>query len=58
MGMKNWRTTIIGALAAGGTAALSYFQTGGLDMKTAAIVAGFAVLGFFSKDAGVSGTQK
>jgi hypothetical protein len=57
--MKNWRTTLIGIAGAIAIVVGNWLQTGNLtDTKTliAAIVA--ACLGYFAKDAGVSGTEK
>ncbi len=54
---KNWRTTIVGLLTAGGYAALTAMQ-GGVQPKDAAIIGGIAALGWLSKDAGISGTDK
>lgn len=56
--MKNWRTTIAGAIAGGLTAILP--QLGAEDLDWKAILLGFviAVMGYVSKDAGVSGTTK
>jgi hypothetical protein len=56
--MKNWKTTLAGILAAAGTAAITYFQTGGVDLKTAGYMAAFAGLGYLAKDAGVTGVSK
>jgi len=54
----NWKTTLAGAGGAGITAAIEYLTTGGLSGKGAAVAFGLAALGWFSKDAGVSGTAK
>lgn len=56
--MKNWRTTIAGMIGAGATVALTYLQSGVLDGKTLGIAAAIGALGYLSKDAGVSGTEK
>lgn len=56
--MKNWRTTLTGAITAAGIVALNLVQNGTIDAKTIGIAAGIAALGFIAKDAGVSGTEK
>lgn len=56
--MKNWKTTLIGALIAGATVALDLLQKGTVDTKTIIIAVGFTVLGIFAKDFNVSGTAK
>lgn len=57
--MKSWRTTAAGAIGAAVTYIVSYMQTGqALDYKAMAIGAAMVVLGYLSKDSGVSGTQK
>jgi hypothetical protein len=53
--MKNWKTTLTGAIIAAGYAALTYYQSGGLSVKDALIIAGFAALGVLSKDLNVTG---
>lgn len=52
--MKNWKTTLIGVGTAFVYATISYLQ-GGMDLKSAAIAAGIALLGSFSKDHNVTG---
>lgn len=62
--MKNWRTTVIGGIAAASQAAAGVAQMtdGKFDNKQGWLMMGSAVftalLGLFSKDAGVSGTQR
>lgn len=53
--MKNWKTTVTGAIIAAGYAALTYYQSGGLSLKDALIIAGFAALGVLAKDLNVTG---
>lgn len=58
--MKSYKTTIIGALLAG-VSFLAIFQSNGGDLadwKQWTIPVLVAVLGYLSKDAGVSGTMK
>lgn len=53
--MKNWRTTLIGAIGAGLVAGYGAFSAGGLTIDQI-IIAGFmAFIGVFSKDFNVSG---
>lgn len=56
--MKNWRTTLIGAVFGGLIAVQPLLMTGNFDLKQ--ILTGFAVaaLGYFAKDYNVSGTGK
>lgn len=56
--MKNWKTTLFGALGAALTVAVPLMQTGGVSLKDVAVAAAIAFIGYFAKDAGVSGTQK
>lgn len=57
--MKNWRTTAAGVIGAVVTYVINYVQTNqALDYKAMAIGAAMIALGYFSKDAGVTGTQK
>jgi hypothetical protein len=58
MEMKNWRTTVAGILTAAVYGAFASIQAGEIEPKTIAVAAGIAALGYFSKDAGVSGTEK
>jgi hypothetical protein len=62
--MKNWRTTLIGGIAAAATAAAGVAQMtngqfdnkqGWLSMASAVFM---ALLGYVAKDAGVSGSEK
>ena len=48
--MKNWKTTLIGALIAALMVAFNLYQTGTVDIKTILIAAGFTFLGIVSKD--------
>lgn len=56
--MKNWKTTLFGAISAAAIAAQSVYATGGVDLKTALTAIAVAVFGYLVKDAGVSGTGK
>lgn len=58
--MRNYRTTIIGALLAGLSFLAIYQSNGGnlSDWKQWLIPTLIAILGYLSKDAGVSGTVK
>lgn len=55
---KNWKTTLVGIAGAAATILYPMVQAGeisGGDVKTALII---AAIGWFAKDAGVSGTVK
>lgn len=56
--MKNWKTTLFGAVAAAAVAAQSVYATGSVDLKTALVAIGMAVFGYLVKDAGVTGAGK
>ena len=56
--MKNWRTTVLGIGSAIGITVLQLISTGTVDIKTLAVAGALAGLGYISKDAGVSGTEK
>jgi len=56
--LKNWRTTLTGILTAAAYGAIEAIQTGAIEPKSIAVMAGIAALSWFAKDAGVSGTQK
>jgi len=58
--MKNWRTTLIGAITAAVSAVIVYVQSGGdlTDWKLYVIPSLLAAWGYYTKDAGVSGTAK
>ena len=57
--MKNWRTTAAGAVLATVTYIVNYLNTGqAIDFKAMAIGAAMVALGYFSKDAGVTGDRK
>lgn len=58
--MKNWRTTLVGMIGAAFTAAAAHFQATGdvTNWQGYAAAATLAAIGFFSKDAGVTGTAK
>ena len=55
--MKNWKTTMFGALAAVAQIAIPAYQTGTLDGKSLIPALFMGLLGFFAKDAGVTGTE-
>lgn len=50
--MKDLKTTLAGILSAGAYGALSYFQSGGVNWKDAAVMAGLSALGYLAKDGG------
>lgn len=56
--MKNWKTTVVGAVGAAALALQSLFATGEVDAKTALTAAIVAILGFLAKDFNVTGTGK
>lgn len=56
--MKNWRTTVVGIVGAVWIAAEPILQAGQIDWKSLATAVVVAAIGFFAKDAGVSGTTK
>lgn len=56
--MKNWKTTLIGAIGATVQVVLPLLSSGTISFKEIATAAALALLGFFAKDAGVSGTAK
>lgn len=53
--MKNWKTTLVGAAIAGALVTLTALQTGSVDLRTALIAGGIALLGVVSKDFNVTG---
>lgn len=48
--MKNWKTTILGALAAIIIAIQPLIETGEINWKSVVIAAAIAALGYFAKD--------
>jgi len=56
--MKNWKTTLIGAIGAVASVVLPLVQSGAVTVKDGVIAGVMALLGFFAKDAGVSGVKK
>lgn len=56
--MKNWKTTILGAIGAAIVAIQPIIESGVIDWKAVGIAALIALFGYLSKDAGVSGTAK
>jgi len=53
--MKNWKTTLAGAVPAVGYAVIAAVQAGNINYKDLLIVAGLALLGYFAKDKNVTG---
>lgn len=56
--MKNWKTTIVGAIAGGLIAIQPLLANGAVDFKALAYGFAIAALGVVSKDFNVSGTGK
>jgi len=56
--MKNWKTTIAGLLTAVALPTLDMIANGTTNTKTIGLSIGIAFIGWFAKDAGVSGTGK
>lgn len=56
--MKNFRTTLVGALLAIAVAVQPLIETGAVDVKAIVMAAMIALLGYLAKDAGVSGTGR
>lgn len=56
--MKNWKTSLVGVIGAVLAVVWPLIETGEVGVKEIAIAAILAALGYFSKDAGVSGTDK
>lgn len=56
--MKNWKTTLWGALGAILNVIIAALTTGSVDPKTVIVSATLAGIGYVAKDAGVSGTEK
>ena len=55
--MKNWKTTAIGLVGAAVQIAVPLLQ-GGADIKDVITAVIIGLLGFFAKDAGVTGVSK
>lgn len=53
--MKNWKTTLFGALAAVVIAIQPIIATGTIDWKAVGLAALVAALGYFAKDSNVTG---
>jgi len=53
--MKNWKTTIIGSIAAIFIAVQPLFRTGVIDWKAVGLAALIALFGYLAKDADVTG---
>lgn len=58
--MKNWKTTLVGAISAAFVAIATYAQSGGdlADWKLYVFPALTAIWGYVQKDAGVTGIAK
>lgn len=56
--MKNWKTTLFGAISAAAIAGQAVYANGSVDLKTALAAIAVAVFGYLVKDAGVTGTGK
>ncbi|MDA8155562.1 MAG: hypothetical protein M0Z52_03780 [Actinomycetota bacterium] len=54
--MKNWKTTLAGALAGGVVAIAPLVQSGHIDVLQTVVGFLIAFLGFFAKDHDVTGT--
>jgi len=53
--MKNWRTTLVGAITAIVIAVAPVLETGNISWKAIIVAALVAIGGYLAKDAGVSG---
>ncbi len=49
--MKNWKTTLIGALSAVATIVVPLIQAGGVSPINLVLAGGLALLGYFAQDA-------
>ena len=56
--MKNWKTTVLGAIAAAFIAIQPLIATGEVDWKAVGIAAVVALFGYLTKDAVVTGSEK
>lgn len=56
--MKNWKTTLIGALLAGAVAIQPLFEEGSYDYKKLIYAGLIAIFGYVSKDWNVTGGTK
>jgi len=56
--MKNWRTTLVGAIGAVFIAVQPIIETGLIDWKAVGIAALVALFSYLAKDAGVTGIQQ
>ena len=56
--MKNWKTTLVGAILAAIVAIQPLFDAGEYDYKKLVFAAAIAAFGFLSKDYNVSGQKK
>lgn len=56
--MKNWRTTLAGAVLAVVIAVQPFIESGAWDLKSVAVAAFVALLSYLAKDAGVTGAEK
>lgn len=53
--MKNWKTTLVGALLAAALITLNLIQTGTVTLQNALIAGAIALLGSVAKDFNVTG---
>lgn len=56
--MKSWKTTLVGAIGAALTVALPMIGGGPIAWSTVGTAAAIAALGYFAKDAGITGAEK
>lgn len=56
--MKNYKTTLASFLTAVALPLLEVYQSGTVDKKTLLTSLGILFIGWYAKDAGVSGTAK
>lgn len=57
MKIKNWKTTLAGLLTAVALPTIEMISKGSTDGKTIGLSIGIAFIGWFAKDAGVTGTE-
>jgi hypothetical protein len=53
--MKNWKTTIAGAVLAAALVVINLYQTGTVDLKSLIIAGAIALIGALAKDYNVTG---
>lgn len=56
--MRNWKTTVVGAVIAALVVIQSALSATGFEWKSVLIAAAVAAFGYVAKDAGVTGTEK